>query len=204
MVPTKGRLVMSPVNGAGHSGSFHAKQVDLGARSPITFVPFQHWLDVFKPSIAAGCRVESGDGTLTAMFTVKNPTALAVAPGATNSISPSSLAGGSAVWAGPGKQQRIFTSTGEPIAWTLSGQTSTVTTTSPLCAPSTGCPQASVVCDDSQDGSHRHTRATMNATGGTFIADLDIWLNDTDPNFYQRDITVTKNGVLTFSSSTRR
>lgn len=204
IIHPKGRLVMSPVNGTGHRGSFHAKQLELGARSPITFVPFQHWLDVFKPSLTAACRVESGDGTLTAMFTVKNPTTLAVAPGATNSISPSSLRDSSAIWAGPGKQQRFFTSAGEPIAWTLSGQTMTVTATSPLCAPTAACPQASVVCDDSQDGSHRHTRATMNATGGIFVADLDVWLNETDPNSYERTINVTKNGVLTFSSSTRR
>lgn len=198
-----GRLITTSVNGTGHQGAFHAKRLDLGARNPISFVPFGHWTTVFAPRLVSSCLVKASEGNLAASFTIDNPMMVAVPAGPQNTITPAQPEGSSTIWAGPGTQKRFFASTGEPISWTVSGQTMTVSATSPLCATTNACQQGTVSCEANPEGNHRHSEITFTATGGTFVATLDIGFSEDDPSAFQQDFTVKKNGTVTFAQSTR-
>lgn len=198
-----GRLLTTSVNGTGHQGAFHAKRLDLGARNPISFVPFGYWTTVFTPQLVSSCLVTASDGNLAASFTVDNPMLVEVPPGPTNSITPAQPEGASTIWAGPGTQKRFFASQGEPISWTVGGKTMTVSATTPRCATTNACQNGVVGCERSPEGDHRHSEITLAVGGNTFVAELDIGFSQDDPSAFQQDFTVSKNGTVTFAQSMR-
>ncbi|MBN2802350.1 MAG: hypothetical protein JXR91_04575, partial [Deltaproteobacteria bacterium] len=125
VVAPNATIRLAPLNGGSHEGSFFAKRLEAEARTPINFVPFDHWDFIMPPILTVECVSRAANFNSAALFSFTNQLdyTVNIEGGDRNYVETEKLKKDPLEVFEPGVHTKYYwvPFTGKKICWTLSG-----------------------------------------------------------------------------------